>query len=84
MSPEYGLGDKLFGNLHDYLKQRRKLKEGLAASIFRQIVLLVRDARIPLCTERGAQDAPIVSYLWHPTMPKRCKLGMYSCSDYCH
>ena len=44
MSPEYGLGDKLFGNLHDYLKQRRKLKEGLAASIFRQIVLLVRDA----------------------------------------
>ena len=37
-------GTRLFGNLHYYLKQRRKLKEGLAASIFRQIVLLVRDA----------------------------------------
>ena len=35
---------KPFGDLHNFLKQRRKLKEGLAASIFRQIVLLVRDA----------------------------------------
>ena len=32
------------GDLHNFLKQRRKLKEGLAASIFRQIVVLVRDA----------------------------------------
>ena len=28
------LKDKLFGNLHDYLNQRRTLKEGLAASSF--------------------------------------------------
>jgi tribbles-like protein len=33
-----------FGDLHNFLKQRRKLKEGLAARIFRQIVTLVRDA----------------------------------------
>lgn len=33
-----------FGDLHNFLKQHRKLKEGLAAKIFRQIVLLVRDA----------------------------------------
>ena len=45
------LGDKFyvfssrpFGDLHNFLKQRRKLKEGVAASVFRQIVLLVRDA----------------------------------------
>ena len=35
---------KPFGDLHDYLKQRRKLEEGLAAGLLRQIVLLVRDA----------------------------------------
>ena len=40
----YVFSSKPFGDLHNYLKQRRKLKEGLAASIFRQIVLLVRDA----------------------------------------
>lgn len=33
-----------FGDLHNFLKQHRKLKEGLAAKIFRQIVLLVKDA----------------------------------------
>lgn len=33
-----------FGDLHNFLKQHRKLKEGLAARIFRQIVLLVKDA----------------------------------------
>ena len=35
---------KPFGDLHNYLKQRRKLKEGVAARLFQQIVLLVRDA----------------------------------------
>lgn len=33
-----------FGDLHNFLKQRKKLSEGEAANIFRQIVLLVRDA----------------------------------------
>ena len=32
------------GDLYNFLKQRKKLKEGLAASIFRQIVVIVRDA----------------------------------------
>ena len=30
--------------LHDFLKQHRKLEEGLAARLFRQIVVLVQDA----------------------------------------
>lgn len=33
-----------FGDLHNFLKQRKRLSEGTAASIFRQIVTLVRDA----------------------------------------
>ena len=40
----YVFSPRTFGDLHNFLKERRKLKEGLAASIFRQIVLLVRDA----------------------------------------
>lgn len=40
----YVFSTRPFGDLHNFLKQRRKLKEGLAAHIFRQIVLLVRDA----------------------------------------
>ena len=33
-----------FGDLHNFLKQRKKLSEREAANIFRQIVLLVKDA----------------------------------------
>ena len=40
----YVFSTRPYGDLHNYLKQRKKLKEGLAASIFRQIVLLVQDA----------------------------------------
>ena len=40
----YVFSPRPFGDLHNFLKQRRKLTEGIAASIFRQIVVLVRDA----------------------------------------
>ena len=40
----YVFSTRPYGDLHNFLKQRRKLKEGLAANIFRQIVLLVQDA----------------------------------------
>lgn len=40
----YVFSTRPYGDLHNFLKQHRKLKEGLAASIFRQIVLLVQDA----------------------------------------
>ena len=40
----YVFSTQPYGDLHNFLKQHRKLKEGLAASIFRQIVLLVQDA----------------------------------------
>jgi tribbles-like protein len=40
----YVFSTQPYGDLHNFLKQHRKLREGLAASIFRQIVLLVQDA----------------------------------------
>lgn len=40
----YVFSTRPYGDLHNFLKQRRKLKEGLAANIFKQIVLLVKDA----------------------------------------
>ena len=40
----YVFSPRTFGDLHNFLQERRQLQEGLAASIFRQIVLLVRDA----------------------------------------
>lgn len=40
----YVFSARPYGDLHNFLKQRKKLREGLAATIFKQIVLLVQDA----------------------------------------
>ena len=40
----YVFSTRPHGDLHNFLKQRRKMKEGLAANIFMQIVVLVQDA----------------------------------------
>jgi len=38
------IGNQTYGDLHNHLKQRKKLSELQAAAIFRQILTLVRDA----------------------------------------
>ena len=38
------IGSRTYGDLHNYLKQHKKLSEVQAAPIFRQILTLVRDA----------------------------------------
>ena len=40
----YVVSTQPYGDLYDFLKQHRKLEEGLAAKLFRQIVVLVQDA----------------------------------------
>lgn len=52
---------KTYGDLHNYLKQRKRLSEAQAAPIFHQIVCLVRDAH---CRNIALRDLKLKKFVF--------------------